>query len=88
MERQRTYVGLGYWMSGMRHISQQTKPLIVPTDAKGLKFRVQTSDVCEFSYDLGHWVHRAQPMAFAEVYRALQTGVVDASGKYLVKHLH
>ncbi len=75
MERQKTYVGLGYWFNGMRQISQQTKILLVPKDVKGLKFRIQPSDVYEFSYDHSHWAQRAQKMAFAEVYRALQTGV-------------
>jgi C4-dicarboxylate-binding protein DctP len=51
------------------------KPLLTPEDAKGLKFRVQPSDVLVAQMNaLGA---TAQPMAFAEVYGALQTGVVD-----------
>ena len=38
------YMGLGYWSSGLKQFSAN-KPLILPTDAAGLKFRVQTSDV-------------------------------------------
>ncbi len=68
------FVGLGYWMSGMKYFSAN-KPLIVPEDAKGLKFRVQTSDVAKAMIDaMGA---SPQPLAFAEVYGALQTGVVD-----------
>jgi len=68
------FVGLGYWMSGMKYFSAN-KPLLVPTDADGLKFRVQTSDVAKAM--IKAMDASPQPMAFAEVYGALQTGVVD-----------
>ena len=68
------FVGLGYWMSGMKYFSAN-KALISPTDAKGLKFRVQTSDVAKAM--IAAMGASPQPMAFAEVYGALQTGVVD-----------
>ena len=67
------FVGLGYWMSGMKYFSAN-KPLLVPTDAKGLKFRVQTSDVAKAM--IAAMGASPQPMAFSEVYGALQTGVV------------
>ena len=66
--------GLGYWHNGMKQISANV-PLISPSDANGLKFRVQPSDVLVAQMNaLGA---SPQPMAFAEVYGALQTGVVD-----------
>jgi C4-dicarboxylate-binding protein DctP len=47
----------------------------LPTDADGLKFRVQASDVLVAQMEaMGA---SPQPMAFSEVYGALQTGVVD-----------
>ncbi|TMV67805.1 DctP family TRAP transporter solute-binding subunit [Thioclava sp. BHET1] len=73
MER-RGLAGLEFWHSGMKQFSAN-KPLILPADAKGLKFRVQPSDVLVAQMQaLGA---SAQPMAFSEVYGALQTGVVD-----------
>ena len=51
------------------------KPLLVPEDAKGLKFRVQASDVLKAQ--MSAMGASPQPMAFSEVYGALQTGVVD-----------
>ena len=67
-------LGLAYWHSGMKQLSAN-KPLLVPEDAKGLKFRIQPSDVLEAQFvALGA---NPQKMAFAEVYGALQTGVVD-----------
>src|SRR3546814_12574436 len=68
------YTGLGYWHNGMKQLSAN-KALRVPEDAKGLKFRIQPSDVLEAQFKaLGA---NPQKMAFAEVYQALQTGTVD-----------
>ena len=68
------YTGLGYWSSGLKQFSAN-KPLLVPSDANGLKFRVQTSDVAVAMIEaMGA---SAQKLAFKEVYGALQTGVVD-----------
>ncbi len=68
------YTGLGYWSSGLKQFSAG-KPLLVPSDANGLKFRVQTSDVAVAMIEaMGA---SAQKLAFKEVYGALQTGVVD-----------
>ena len=66
--------GLEFWHNGMKQFSAN-KPLILPEDAAGLKFRVQPSDVLVAQMEaLGA---SPQPMAFSEVYGALQTGVVD-----------
>lgn len=67
-------VGLAYWHNGMKQMSAN-KPLIKPEDAKGLKFRVQQSDVLVAQFEaLGA---SPQKMAFNEVYGALQTKVID-----------
>ena len=66
--------GLAFWHSGMKQLSAD-RPLLAPTDARGLKFRVENSDVLVAVFDqLGA---NPQKMAFSEVYGALQTGVVD-----------
>ncbi|MBX2835755.1 MAG: DctP family TRAP transporter solute-binding subunit [Gammaproteobacteria bacterium] len=66
--------GLEFWHNGMKQMSAN-KPLILPTDAKDLKFRVQPSDVLVAQMQaIGG---SPQKMAFAEVYGALQQGVVD-----------
>ena len=70
----RGLLGLEFWHNGMKQFSAN-KPLLEPGDAKGLKFRVQPSDVLVAQMEaLGA---SPQPMAFSEVYGALQTGVVD-----------
>ncbi|MBI1418432.1 MAG: DctP family TRAP transporter solute-binding subunit [Limimaricola sp.] len=66
--------GLEFWHNGMKEISAN-KPLISPSDANGLKFRVQPSDVLVAQFEALGAIPQA--MSFSEVYGALQTGVVD-----------
>jgi C4-dicarboxylate-binding protein DctP len=68
--------GLGYLHNGMKQLSAN-KPLGMPSDAKGLKFRIQPSDVLEAQFKAVGG--NPQKLAFAEVYQALQTGVVDGA---------
>jgi len=66
--------GLAYWHNGMKQMSANV-PLLEPSDAEGLKFRVQSSDVLVAQMEaIGG---SPQKMAFSEVYGALQQGVVD-----------
>ena len=66
--------GLAFWHNGMKQMSAN-RPLIKPEDAKGLKFRVQASDVLVAQFEqLGA---NPQKMAFKEVYGGLQTKVID-----------
>ncbi|MEB0204318.1 TRAP transporter substrate-binding protein [Pseudomonas sp. CCC3.1] len=68
--------GLGYWHNGMKQLSAN-KALYEPKDARGLKFRVQSSAVLDEQFK----ALRAAPrkMSFAEVYQGLQTGVVNGT---------
>ncbi|MDN2662244.1 TRAP transporter substrate-binding protein [Psychromonas sp. 14N.309.X.WAT.B.A12] len=66
--------GLEFWHNGMKQLSAN-KPLLLPEDAKGLKFRVQASDVLVAQFEqLGA---NPQKMSFKEVYGGLQTKVID-----------
>jgi len=66
--------GLEYWHNGMKQMSANV-PLVEPTDAEGLKFRVQSSEVLVAQMEaIGG---SPQKMSFSEVYGALQQGVVD-----------
>jgi C4-dicarboxylate-binding protein DctP len=67
-------IGLAYWDNGFKQMSAN-KPLHMPADYKGLKFRIQSSKVLEAQFRL--LGATPQVMAFSEVYQALQTGVVD-----------
>lgn len=69
-------MGFGYLHNGMKQLSAN-KPLNLPSDAKGLKFRIQASDVLDAQF---HAVGaNPQKISFAEVYQSLQTGVVDGT---------
>ena len=73
--KNRGLVGVAYWHNGMKQLSTNRDKLTRPEDVKGLKFRIQASDVLEAQFRaLGA---NPQKMAFSEVYQALQTGVVD-----------
>lgn len=66
--------GLTFWHNGMKQMSANV-PLMSPTDADGLKFRVMSSDVLVAQMEaIGG---SPQKMSFSEVYGALQQGVVD-----------
>ena len=72
--KKRGLQGLAFWHNGMKQFSAKV-PLENPGDAKGLKFRVQPSDVLVAQMEaLGA---NPQKMAFSEVYGALQNGTVD-----------
>jgi tripartite ATP-independent transporter DctP family solute receptor len=71
------FVGLAFYDSGARSIYTTKKPVKSLADAKGLKIRVQQSDL---------WVSllqamgaNATPMPYGEVYTALKTGLVDGA---------
>ncbi|WP_296764126.1 TRAP transporter substrate-binding protein [Sediminimonas sp.] len=70
----RGLLGLAFWHNGMKQMSANV-PLVEPSDAEGLKFRVQNSEVLKAQ--MAALGGSPQPMAFSEVYGALQTGVVD-----------
>jgi C4-dicarboxylate-binding protein DctP len=72
--RRRGLQGLAFWHNGMKQLSAN-KPLIHPADAKGLKFRVQASDVLVAQFE--QLDANPQKMAFKEVYGGLQTKVID-----------
>jgi tripartite ATP-independent transporter DctP family solute receptor len=70
-------VGLAFYDSGARSFYTTKKPIKSLEDMKGLKIRVQQSDL---------WIAMMKafganptPMPFGEVYSALQTGVVDGA---------
>jgi C4-dicarboxylate-binding protein DctP len=68
--------GLAFWDNGFKDFSAN-KALRLPGDVKGLKMRIQSSNVLEAQIRaLGGL---PQKMAFSEVYQGLQTGVVDGT---------
>jgi tripartite ATP-independent transporter DctP family solute receptor len=66
---------LGWSEVGIRHLTNNVRPVKVPDDTKGLKIRVMESVV--YIEMLKAWGAVATPMAFHELYTALQQNVVD-----------
>ncbi|MFZ5646911.1 MAG: TRAP transporter substrate-binding protein [Bacillota bacterium] len=67
--------GLAFWENGFRNLTNSKKPVKTPEDAKGLKVRTMENKV-----HITAWKEVGvipTPMAWAEVYGALQQKVVD-----------
>jgi C4-dicarboxylate-binding protein DctP len=67
-------VGLGYLHNGMKQLSS-SKPLRVPADAAGLKFRIMTSDVLAAQFQAVKAIPLKKP--FSEVFTLLETKAID-----------
>jgi tripartite ATP-independent transporter DctP family solute receptor len=70
------FVGLAFYDSGARSIYAK-KPIKTVADTKGLKIRVQQSDL--WVALVGAMGANATPMPYGEVYTALKTGLIDAA---------
>lgn len=69
------YVGLGFGNFGFRHTTNSKHPINSVADMKGLKIRTMTTPIhLEVFEALGA---NPTPMAFSELFSALQQGVVD-----------
>ncbi|HEV2431006.1 MAG TPA: TRAP transporter substrate-binding protein [Burkholderiales bacterium] len=67
---------LGVWENGFRHITSNVRPVVRPEDLKGMKLRVP-GGVWRVKMFQAYGANPS-PMPFAEVYSALQSGVMDA----------
>ena len=73
---------LGYWDNGIRHMTNGKRPISKVEDMKGLKMRTPPDAVLvDIMQALGA---EAQQIKFAELYVALQQGVVDGQENPLV----
>jgi tripartite ATP-independent transporter DctP family solute receptor len=66
---------LGVWENGFRQITNSKRPIEKPTDLQGIKLRVP-SGVWRVKMFQSYGANPS-PMAFSEVFVALQTGVMD-----------
>ena len=72
---ERDYTILAVWENGFRHVTNNTRPVVLPSDLAGIKLRTPR----------GIWRVKLfqafganpTPMALSEVFVALQTGVMD-----------
>ncbi len=70
-------IGLGYMDAGSRSFYNKVKPIESPDDLKGLKLRVMQNPIfVEMVNSMGG---NGLPIAYNELYTAMQTGVVDGA---------
>ncbi|MFO8055905.1 MAG: TRAP transporter substrate-binding protein [bacterium] len=75
--KDKNLIGLCYYDSGARSFYNTERPIKEPADLEGLKIRVQKSEIMiDMVKALGG---SPTPMAFGEVYSALQTGVIQGA---------
>ncbi|WP_034421110.1 TRAP transporter substrate-binding protein [Thermanaerosceptrum fracticalcis] len=68
-------VGLTYWENGFRHVTNSKRPINKPEDLKGLKIRLMENPIHMDTFrTMGA---DPTPMAFGELFTALQQGTVD-----------
>ena len=73
----RRLIGLAYYDSGARSFYNNVRPINSPDDLKGLKIRVQKSEVMiDLVRALGG---QPDPIACEEVYSSIQTGRIDGA---------
>jgi tripartite ATP-independent transporter DctP family solute receptor len=66
---------LAYWENGFRHITNNVRPINKPEDLQGIKLRTPSGAWRVKMFKL--YGANPSPMAFSEVFTALQTGVMD-----------
>ena len=77
-------VGLYFWEAGARCFYTTSKPIRSVEDLKGMKIRVQQTEVAiSMVRALGA---EATPMDYAEVFQGLQTGIVDGAENDFVSY--
>ena len=70
-------IALAWYDSGARSFYNSKKPIMKPSDVKGLKVRVMNNDL--YSGMISALGGNPSPMAFSEVFQSLKTGVVDGA---------
>jgi tripartite ATP-independent transporter DctP family solute receptor len=75
MEKTTGFTFLGIGQNGVRHFTNSKREIRQPSDLKGLKFRVMQSPI--YVKTVEAMGGNAVPIAWEELYTALQTGVVD-----------
>jgi tripartite ATP-independent transporter DctP family solute receptor len=76
---------LGFLEYGFRHVYNRKRPIRTPADLRGLKLRVLQNTTYLQAYDA--YGVQATPMAYGEVYSALQQGVIDGGEANVIGYM-
>ncbi|MBF7082766.1 TRAP transporter substrate-binding protein [Desulfallas sp. Bu1-1] len=66
---------LGFWENGFRNITNNEKPIVHPEDVKGMKIRTMENPIHQATFKTLGAI--PTPMAWSEVFTALQQGTID-----------
>ncbi len=66
---------LAFWENGFRNVTNNTRPIVKPEDLQGIKLRTPKGAWRVKMFQA--YGANPTPMAFSEVFTALQTGVID-----------
>lgn len=69
-------INLAYWENGFRNVSNSRRPITKWEDFEGMKIRVMQNNI--FLDTFSNMGANATPMAFSEVFSALETKAIDA----------
>lgn len=75
MLKEHNFEVLSYWENGFRHFTNNKRPIVEPADMKGIKFRSAEIPLRLEMFKLLN--ASAIPMAFNELFTALQQGTID-----------
>lgn len=70
------FKGFGFWAGGFKSMTSKGDPILTPSDLSGKNMRVIPSEILIKTYET--YGANPVPIEFAELYNALQQGVVDA----------
>lgn len=74
--------GLGFWENGFRHVSNNKKVIAHPGDLTGVKIRTMENPIHQATFKL--LGAAPTPMAWGEVFIALQQGTIDGQENPLI----
>jgi len=73
---------LGFWENGFRHVTNNAGPIVSPEDIEGMKIRTMENPIHLETFR--HLGAQPTPMAWGEVFIALQQGTIDGQENPLV----
>src|SRR3546814_8019259 len=74
---------LAVWENGYRHITNNKHPIVKPADLHGIKLRTPKGKWRVKMFQ--EYGANPSPMSFSELFRALQTGVMDGQENQLTQ---
>jgi tripartite ATP-independent transporter DctP family solute receptor len=73
---------ISFWENGFRNVTNSKLPIVHPTDLKGLKIRTLENPIHQATFE--YFGATPTPMAWGEVFLALQQGTIDGQENPLV----